>query len=133
MVRDDAGWAGLHYAVRGGNVDMIRWIASCGVDLNDRICGGVTALHIASKNSNYPCVQFLLSRGVDVNIADCRGRTAFTEFMTRDTHEKDEKILRLLMDHSAEIDVHLPRSSNKKLIVRFDFEWKMILENDCVR
>jgi ankyrin repeat protein len=54
-------------AIRGGSVEMVRYLADCGAPLNlpsgEEFCW--TALHEAAYSGNDYIVAFLLERGVD--------------------------------------------------------------------
>ena len=69
---------GVMHAVRYGHTEMLSYLLSAGVNVNQQSKNGSTALHVAVENVQYECLQVLvLQRGVDLNIQDVSGLSPF--------------------------------------------------------
>lgn len=58
----------LWYAAEAGHLDVVRWLVSEGVNINERNIDGKTACYIASAKNNLAVVEFLTASGADVTI-----------------------------------------------------------------
>ncbi|HOL70854.1 MAG TPA: ankyrin repeat domain-containing protein, partial [Bryobacteraceae bacterium] len=59
--------AGLHEAVKSGNIERVRALLDAGADVNGRDRLGGTPLHEAIWNGNAAIAALLIERGADVN------------------------------------------------------------------
>lgn len=75
-LRDDAGFAPLHYAAEKGQLTVARFLLDHGVAVDRRSKGNETPLHRAALKGQKAMVQFLLGRGADVQAKDAQGQTA---------------------------------------------------------
>jgi hypothetical protein len=66
----------LHYACRGGHVDLVRDLVDRHSNVHQRSKYGTDALMYASSNNHIPVMEFLLSRGADMTARDNDGTTA---------------------------------------------------------
>lgn len=56
---------GLHYAIRYGNLDDIKYFVQHGADVNVRDLYGRTPLYYGIRNRNVECIQYLIDQGAD--------------------------------------------------------------------
>lgn len=98
--KDQEGNSLLHLAVREGNVDIIKYLASEGANVNIRNIVDETPLHIAANLGNLDVVIQLISNGADINIKDSIGNTPL-----HDAVENDQiQIVKYLISQEAEIN-----------------------------
>ena len=71
-----SGWTTLHYAVFGGDTDVLALAITKGGKLNARAPNGQTALMLAVKNGKLELVRQLIDADADMDIADFDGVTA---------------------------------------------------------
>ena len=91
----------LHDAVRGGDLELVRFLLSQGVDLNQQDEYGYTPLHLAVRLNNLEIVRYLLSKGAVVNTVDNFKDTPLLD----STRNNDTDISRELICHGAERNV----------------------------
>jgi len=74
QARDDIlGAQPLHVAAEKGAVEVIKYLARKGVDLDAGDGAGDTALHLAAVKSNLACVSALLDAGANPTRQDSSG------------------------------------------------------------
>lgn len=104
-----SGLAPIHYAVRDGKVDVLKWLvkeAGALVEMEDR--EGETALHKASLAGKLPALTFLLSCDADANVKDVDGWTPLHNACSRGYLD----IVKVLVETSgAALDVKGGRGS----------------------
>ncbi|KAL3140889.1 hypothetical protein ABBQ32_005422 [Trebouxia sp. C0010 RCD-2024] len=72
-----SGYTPLHYAARGGHVDVAKLLLSKGADPNRTTrAGGATALHRACYMGHSRMAQLLVRSGASASIPDSDGLTA---------------------------------------------------------
>lgn len=104
------GQSPLMYACMSGNKEMVRFLISCGADVNQRDITGATPLlrtiikeKIKSLVDNYKLdtevdiVKILLESGADIDVRDIFGANAVIDACI----ENKDKILRLLLKAGA--------------------------------
>ena len=64
----------LHLAAVIGDVDLLKYAADCGVNLNLQDKNGFAALHLGALHDKINVVRFILTRGIDVNPENQRGQ-----------------------------------------------------------
>lgn len=76
-IEDSAGYTALHYAARGGHVEVCKTLLKNGANVNAVTrCGHATPLHRSSMRGIDRVVELLLKSGADPNIRDSDGYTA---------------------------------------------------------
>ncbi|PGH27031.1 hypothetical protein AJ80_01216 [Polytolypa hystricis UAMH7299] len=73
--KDKAGWTGLHYASKGGNVDIVQLFLDSGLDVETRTSSGLPPLWMAitAKGPAKDVVKLLVDCGANVNDNAVRG------------------------------------------------------------
>lgn len=62
------GWTPLFHAVRGGHLDIVKWLIRVGADKTARsIDNNYTILHLAAILGDLPLVEELCLEGLDLN------------------------------------------------------------------
>jgi ankyrin repeat protein len=66
----------LHFAARGGFVDIVKYLIQTGANVNMQDRDNYTAMHYAALNGNRAIVDLLLQvQGIDVNLVDYQQRS----------------------------------------------------------
>lgn len=73
---DHNGWTPLHYAVFGGDKEVVGLVIAKGGKLDARAPNGQTALMLAVKNGKLELVKLLIDADADMDLADFDGLTA---------------------------------------------------------
>ena len=75
--KNDNGSTPLHWACRGGTVDVVKALLEAGADLHAKMNDGETPLHRAAESGygKLEIVKFLIKEGADVNAEDDRDKT----------------------------------------------------------
>ena len=66
----------LHYAVAGGNVEVIKYLLSKGADINISDNDGITPIHIAAGTGQIEALKYLIENGADPTKKSNDGATA---------------------------------------------------------
>lgn len=135
--KDDHGNTAMHYAVQGGNIEIIKLFLKKGLEINETGGGGwsplMTAVNEAYSGKSFPngndeVIKFLLDNGASVNYQDDGGETALMLAVESETDsDSDMKIIRLLIEHGA--DVNLKNSEGETALDKaVDYENKTVAE-----
>lgn len=75
---DKTGMTVVHYAVDGGNADVLQWILMDGADLNqaDSLNGWTPLLRAASVNASGEIAKILIKYGANIDAIDKEGKNA---------------------------------------------------------
>jgi len=65
----------LHRASYCGQVEVVRFIANRGADINIRDANNNTALHLAADSGSVDIIQLLLDKGISVNLTNANDST----------------------------------------------------------
>jgi hypothetical protein len=91
----------LAAASGSGNVDLVRFLLSRGVNVNARAFRGATALMDAAQSGHLDIVALLRDAGADVNLADANNDSA----LTRAVRRGETAVVRaLITEYGADID-----------------------------
>ncbi|NXH17937.1 ANKK1 protein, partial [Bucco capensis] len=113
----------LHLMVMQGNVDKVKFLLSCKVDVNSQVLCGYTPLTMAVQKRCPEICSVLVEHGADVNIPDADGWTPL-HFAAQNG---DDRIVRLLLDHQALVNaqehdgwtpLHLAAQNNFENVAR---------------
>jgi ankyrin repeat protein len=67
-------WPSLHYAAAGGDADLVSWVISEGVDINEQGPRGCTALHVAvSLYGKDNAIEVLVANGARLDLKNQEG------------------------------------------------------------
>ncbi len=72
--KDVFGGTSLHFACRGGSLDIVKLLIDKGSNINKKTCLGYTALLAAVSFGHNHIVEFLLNRGVEIQTKDVTGQ-----------------------------------------------------------
>ena len=89
----------LHYAAKGGCLEVAKFLADEGADINDTRHERWTVLHSAAYGGNLEMVRFLLEKGANPNIRGTGGKNPRDVAVLRSRHNKDKpyrEIIKLL-------------------------------------
>jgi ankyrin repeat protein/truncated hemoglobin YjbI len=108
----------LHYAVRGGNVPLIRLLLERGarVDATDG-CGLTPLVHLSktrSKANPIPVLELLVQAGAEVDARDENGNTLLMHF----TRQGNAEAVKWLLAHGADRDARNARGKTAAEIGR---------------
>lgn len=100
---DSHGKNVLHYAVRSGNMELVRYLVETfnEISVNQSDAASVSPLHIAVSKCHLPLVRYLVDKGANVNCA-CRERR--TPLHVAAQHGFIE-IMQVLIENEADINV----------------------------
>ena len=74
---DEYGWTALHYSVKNGNYEMIKFFIDMGSDIYLKVNDGSNCLHIAALHGHFNLSKMLLDNyNFDVHFANNEGVTA---------------------------------------------------------
>ncbi|KAF4791346.1 Ankyrin repeat domain-containing protein 1 [Turdus rufiventris] len=89
----------LHWACRGGNLDVLKFLLDKGVNINARDKLLSTPLHVAVRTGRYECGEQLIACEADLNARDREGDTPMHDAVRLNRY----KIIRLLILHGANL------------------------------
>ena len=73
--RGEADMTPLHWAVRAGSIDCLRWLLRHGAEVDAETSTDRTPLHLASERGNVEAIWLLAEHGADLDTQDRKGRT----------------------------------------------------------
>jgi uncharacterized glyoxalase superfamily protein PhnB len=121
---EHAGWTGLHYAARAGQLDTVRLLLAHGAYPNARESGDNTyPLHWAAANRSIEVVRALLDAGGDAHgIGDLHELDAigWATYFHRPEGRRGElpEVARLLVEHGAHHHVYSAMSLGDRELLR---------------
>lgn len=69
------GYSAIHWAAKHGRADIVKLLASTGIDVNVRTNGGYTPLHLAAMHGRDAVIKMLVSEyEADINCRDFSGK-----------------------------------------------------------
>lgn len=74
-IRDTKGRTPLHFAARGGHLEMVKFLIEGGANINSVDNYTFTALDLAIFGGKWDAVKFFVESGADINLKQCNGRT----------------------------------------------------------
>ena len=94
------GQTALMFAANYNHLDTVKYLISCGANINATRNEGITALMIASKVGNEKLVEYLIQNGADINLITNQGADAFIYA----TQYGNVSCAKLLLDAGADIN-----------------------------
>ncbi|WP_188595805.1 ankyrin repeat domain-containing protein [Thermocladium modestius] len=82
-VKNNDGYAPLHYAAIRGNLDVVKYLVEHGADVSARDAGGNTPLHDAAMEGKLDVVKYLVEHGANINARNKDGMTPLDAAMKR--------------------------------------------------
>ncbi|KAH0815824.1 hypothetical protein GEV33_006966 [Tenebrio molitor] len=100
---DSHGKNVLHYAVRSGNMELVRYLVETfnEISVNQSDAASLSPLHIAASKCHLPLVRYLVDKGANVN---CTCRERRTPLHVAAQHGYIE-IMQVLIENEADINV----------------------------
>ena len=97
-LKTEAGKTPLHFAVEGGQADIVRYLLDKGADINARNVAGETPLHYAAGWGFLDVIALLIEKGADVKARSNEGDTPlhYVRF------QAITPVAKILLDHGAE-------------------------------
>ena len=80
----------LHYAAKGGCLEVVKFLAEEGADINAIKHKRWTVLHSATYEGNLEIIRFLLEKGANPNIKDTNGKNPRDIAILSSRHNKDK-------------------------------------------
>ncbi|KAG4087429.1 ankyrin repeat-containing domain protein [Neocallimastix lanati (nom. inval.)] len=108
---DNNGNTALVYAVKYGNIELVKTMVKYGANINVKSNNGKPILIIAVKNNNIEIVRYLIKCGIDLNNVDNNGDSALSIAIRCELLE----ISKILIDNGANINIK-DGSSNTLLL-----------------
>ena len=90
----------LHFAVRNGDIEIVKMLLDRGADVDAINLYNVTPLHIAVESKKVEIVELLLNHGACVNARDCNSSTP----LLLAAKDGSEEIVKLLLKHGADVN-----------------------------
>ena len=97
---DEYGWTALHYSVKNGNYEMIKFFIDMGSDIYLKVNDGSNCLHIAALHGHFNLSKMLLDNyNFDIHFANNEGVTALHFAAKNDNFE----LFLYLLDKGSDI------------------------------
>ena len=121
-VIDKNGQGLLHYAIRVGHFETVRYLIEMNINVNQKDLYGETPIFIAVNMKNLFLTKYLIESKADINIENKRGETPLIRAIKRN----DKRIISLLLElgaNASNCDTFFSaiQSGNKEI---FDFFYK---------
>ena len=94
-------WTLFHYFASVSNVDFLRVLVECGLNVNVRVPDGTTAMMCAAVHGSLDSARFMRDAGADIHAKDMSGRTALIHAAIGEQLE----CMRFLHQEGADIEV----------------------------
>ncbi|KAJ7420946.1 Ankyrin repeat domain-containing protein 1 [Pitangus sulphuratus] len=98
-VCDELQSTALHWACRGGSLDVLKFLLDKGININARDKLLSTPLHVAVRTGRYDCGEHLIACEADLNARDREGDTPMHDAVRLNRY----KMIRLLILHGADL------------------------------
>jgi ankyrin repeat protein len=98
--RDENGRMPLHWAARGGHLDVLRYIVEKGADLNALDNNGVAPLHTLAGSGQTEAARLLIEKGADIDIKNPVKQTP----LNLAAEYGQEEMVKLLIENGANIE-----------------------------
>ncbi|UCD06185.1 MAG: ankyrin repeat domain-containing protein [candidate division WOR-3 bacterium] len=113
---DETGNTPLHYAVAGGQAEVVKFLISNGADVNALNTANQSVLLYAAYFGNAEITEALIADGATLNDRDVFGRSPL-HYAAR---QRSVDAMMLLIDHKAELDI---RDSIGETPLHFAVRW----------
>jgi len=90
----------MHCAAYNGQIDIMEYLLSQGLEINIKDCYGNTPIYYATENSQLKAIKYLYEHGVDVRDQDERGNT----LMHAAARKGKVHIIQWLLDKGVPVD-----------------------------
>jgi ankyrin repeat protein/glyoxylase-like metal-dependent hydrolase (beta-lactamase superfamily II) len=98
--RDENGRTPLHWAARGGHLEVLRYLAEKGADLNAIDNNGVAPLHTLARSGQTEAARFLIEKGAVIDTKDPVKLTP----LNMAAEAGQEAMVKLLIEKGADIE-----------------------------
>ncbi len=100
----------LHFAVSGGQRDIVEFLIEAGSDVNVKSYFGVTPLHLAAQKGHLAVVEYLIEKGAEIHVKD-RSRHSPVFYAAFGGHAG---VVELLL--SEGVDIHVKGKNDMTLL-----------------
>uniref|UniRef100_A0A2K6NCR8 Ankyrin repeat domain-containing protein 1 n=1 Tax=Rhinopithecus roxellana TaxID=61622 RepID=A0A2K6NCR8_RHIRO len=100
-VCDELESTAIHWASRGGNLDVLKLLLNKGAKISARDKLLSTALHVAVRTGHYECAEHLIACEADLNAKDREGDTPLHDAVRLNRY----KMIRLLIMYGADLNI----------------------------
>ncbi|XP_071947978.1 uncharacterized protein [Antedon mediterranea] len=125
-VADKGGSTAIHWAVDGGNTELLRWMIRDGADVSAResVSGWTPLIRCATMGGNVDIGRVLINADADVNARDSDGKTA----LMNATLNGHQALIELLVSRGADLyiqndqgktAIHMAHSFDRKRVIKF--------------
>lgn len=94
----------LHFAIRGGHLDVVKALLAAKADVNGKNNFGTTALQAALVFKKSEIARYLIEHGANVNFVVEKGKSAGTTALSMATQNGDAGIVKLLIQKGAKVN-----------------------------
>ncbi|XP_005385895.1 PREDICTED: ankyrin repeat domain-containing protein 1 isoform X2 [Chinchilla lanigera] len=100
-VCDELESTAIHWACRGGSLDVLKLLLNKGAKISARDKLLSTALHVAVRTGHYECAEHLIACEADLNAKDREGDTPLHDAVRLNRY----KMVRLLIMYGADLNI----------------------------
>ncbi|XP_027355749.1 potassium channel AKT1-like [Abrus precatorius] len=116
-------------AAEENNIELLKELVQCGMDVTQARTNGTTALHAAVTEGNTEMVKFLVEQGSDIDKQDANGWSPWT-LADHQCHEEIKNIFQNIRESRKPVAIPI---SNNERIGRFQSDPCMLtLSQDCM-
>jgi hypothetical protein len=109
---DEHGCTLLHYAVKGGRIDLVMCLIELGANINHQSYTGMTPLHMAIGSGKHTYVNYLLEKGAIINLPNDKGLTPLGQAIL----SRKYLCIKILVDSGSGLEVKIGENGKNVVI-----------------